>query len=416
MTITMNDSPLKTIEELKRFLKSSTLLAFKGLRRNEIYEWVEDTIIKFDYQTLGKKDKGIVKKYLEKITGLSRAQITRLIGKQRKTGIIAVEKGNRHIFSKIYSDKDIGLLARTDELHDFPNGVTVKRILERMVKEYGDFSYRNISHISVGHIYNLRKSVHYQRLIKKYEKTKPRVINIGERRKPDPNGIPGYLRVDTVHQGDREKQKGMYHINIVDEVTQWEYIGAVEKISEAHLAPLLVRLINQYPFAVFEFHADNGSEYINRQVARMLNKLLVTLTKSRSRQTNDNALVESKNGSIIRKWMGYGFIDQKHAGRVNDFYFDIFNEYLNFHRPCGFATEVKDKKGKIKKVYKHENYMTPYEKFKSLPDAQKHLKATITFEGLERIAKRKTDNQIAEEIQTKRYQLFNQILPAYSSQ
>ena len=135
MTITMNDSPLKTIEELKRFLKSSTLLAFKGLRRNEIYEWVEDTIIKFDYQTLGKKDKGIVKKYLEKITGLSRAQITRLIGKQRKTGIIAVEKGNRHIFSKIYSDKDIGLLARTDELHDFPNGVTVKRILERMVKE-----------------------------------------------------------------------------------------------------------------------------------------------------------------------------------------------------------------------------------------------------------------------------------------
>ena len=207
MTITMNDSPLKTIEELKRFLKSSTLLAFKGLRGNEIYEWVEDTIIKFDYQTLGKKDKGIVKKYLEKITGLSRAQITRLIGKQRKTGIIAVEKGNRHIFSKIYSDKDIGLLARTDELHDFPNGVTVKRILERMVKEYGDFSYRNISHISVGHIYNLRKSVHYQRLIKKYEKTKPRVINIGERRKPDPNGIPGYLRVDTVHQGDREKQK-----------------------------------------------------------------------------------------------------------------------------------------------------------------------------------------------------------------
>ena len=141
----------------------------------------------------------------------------------------------------------------------------------------------------------------------------------------------------------------MYHINIVDEVTQWEYIGAVEKISEAHLVPLLVRLINQYPFAVFEFHADNGSEYINRQVARMLNKLLVTLTKSRSRQTNDNALVESKNGSIIRKWMGYGFIDQKHAGRVNDFYFDIFNEYLNFHRPCGFATEVKDKKVKSKK-------------------------------------------------------------------
>lgn len=416
MTITMNDSPLKTIEELRKFLKSSTPLVFKGLRRSEMYEWVEDIIIKFDYQTLGKQDKGIVKQYLEKITGLSRAQITRLIAKQRNTGVVTVEKCNRHLFPKIYSDHDIWLLAHTDELHDFPNGVTVKRILERMVKEYGDLAYRNISNISVGHIYNLRKSVHYQRLTKKYEKTKPKVVNIGERRRPEPNGIPGYLRVDTVHQGDREKQKGVYHINIVDEVTQWEYVGAAEKISEAHLVPLLVRLINQYPFVVFEFHADNGSEYINCQVARMLNKLLITLTKSRSRQTNDNALVESKNGSIIRKWMGYGFVDQHYAKNINEFYFNIFNEYLNFHRPCAFATEVTDKKGKIKKVYKRENYMTPYEKFKSLLKSKSYLKSGVKFEKLERIARRKTDNQIAEEVQQKRYQLFQKILPAYSSQ
>lgn len=416
MTITMNDSPLKTIEELRYFLKSSTPLIFKGQKRTEIYEWVEDTIIKFDYQTLGKKDKGIIKAYLEKITGLSRAQITRLISKQRKTGKVTAIECNRHIFPRIYVDRDIWLLAHTDELHDFPNGATVKKILERMVTEYGDVAYRNIANISVGHIYNLRHSVHYQRLTKKYEKTKPKVVNIGERRKPEPNGIPGYLRVDTVHQGDMEKQKGVYHINIVDEVTQWEYVGAVPKITEAHLVPLLLRLINQYPFHIFEFHADNGSEYINRQVARMLNRLLVKLTKSRSRQTNDNALVESKNGSVIRKWMGYGFIDQKHAGKVNNFYFDIFNEYLNFHRPCAFSSVIENKKGKITKVYKHEDYLTPYEKFKSLPDAQKHLKAEITFEDLEKIAKRKTDNQIAEEIQSRRYQLFQKVLPAYSSQ
>src|SRR3990167_106043 len=182
MTITMNDSPLKIIEELRIFLKSSTLLAFKGQRRSEIYEWVEDTIIKFDYQSLEKKDKRIVKQYLEKITGYSRAQITRLIGKQRKTGKVSVTKCHRHIFPKIYSDKDVWLLAKTDELHDFPNGVTVKRILKRMVEVYKDFSYRNIANISVGHIYNLRKSVSYQRLTKKYEKTKQNVVNIGERR------------------------------------------------------------------------------------------------------------------------------------------------------------------------------------------------------------------------------------------
>ena len=165
----MNDSPLKTIEELRKFLKSSTLLVFKGLKRDEIYKWVEDTIIKFDYHILGKKDKGIVKKYLEKITGLSRAQVTRLIGKQRKTGRVTIEKSNHRIFPKIYSDQDIWLLATTDELHDFPNGVMIKKILVRMFTKYKDLTYENISNISVGHIYNLRKSVHYQRLTKKYD-------------------------------------------------------------------------------------------------------------------------------------------------------------------------------------------------------------------------------------------------------
>ena len=410
----MNDSPLKTIEELKRFLKSSTLLAFKGQKRKEIYEWVEDTIIKFDYHALLKKDKRIVKQYLEKITGYSRAQVTRLIAKQRKTGRVTVTECNHHIFPKIYSDQDICLLAHTDELHDFPNGVTIKKILERMVTKYGDLAYKTIANISVTHIYNLRKSVYYQRLTKKYGKTKPKVVNIGERRKPKPNGIPGYLRVDTVHQGDQEKQKGVYHINIVDEVTQWEYVGAVEKITERYLIPLLLKLIKIYPFVVFEFHADNGSEYINKFVVNMLNRLLIKLTKSRSRQTNDNALVESKNGSVIRKWMGYGFIDKKQAGKLNDFYFDIFNEYLNFHHPCAFATEVKNKKGKIKKVYRQEDYMTPYEKLKSLSNSTSYLKTGVTFEDLNKIAKRKTDNQIAEEVQTKRYRLFNKILPAKS--
>ena len=247
------------------------------------------------------------------------------------------------------------------------------------------------------------------------EKTKPRIVNIGERRKPTPNGVPGYLRVDTVHQGDMDRQKGVYHINILDEVTQFEIAGSVEKITESFLVPLLLKLINKFPFRVFEFHADNGSEYINRQVANMLNRLLIKLTKSRSRQTNDNAQVESKNGSVIRKWMGYGFIDQKHAPEINKFYFDIFNEYLNFHRPCAFATEIEDRKGKIKKVYKQENYMTPYEKFKSLTNSYSFLKPGITFEKLEEIAKRKTDNQIAEEIQNTRYKLFNRILPTYSS-
>src|SRR5437868_1978135 len=85
---------------------------------------------------------------------------------------------------------------------------------------------------------------------------------------------------------------------------------------------------------------------LNENLVRLLNKMVIKLTKSRSRRSTDNALVEGKNGSIVRKLMGYGYIEQKHAKRINDFYFNYFNEYINYHRPCAFATDLVDKKGK----------------------------------------------------------------------
>lgn len=263
-------------------------------------------------------------------------------------------------------------------------------------------------------------------MTKKYVGTKPTVVNIGERKKPDPQGRPGYLRVDTVHQGDEvdtktgnagtdgKYEKGVYHINIVDEVTQFEFVGSVEKISERFLLPILEQLIDAFPFVIVEFHADNGSEYINHWLADLLNRTLIKLTKSRSRKTNDNALVESKNGSIIRKWIGYTFIEQKYASHINQFYSTCFNEYLNYHRPCAFATIITDQKGKVKKIYKPQDYMTPYDKLKSLENAEKYLKTGISFKKLDIIAFLKTDNDMAELVQEERRKLFNRILSVSS--
>ncbi len=86
--------------------------------------------------------------------------------------------------------------------------------------------------ISVSHLYNLRQSKAYQRQRLTFEKTRPKSSTIGERRKPCSNGQPGYIRIDTVHQGDLDKQKGVYHINAVDEVTQFEVVCCVERISD----------------------------------------------------------------------------------------------------------------------------------------------------------------------------------------
>lgn len=166
------------------------------------------------------------------------------------------------------------------------------------------------------------------------DKTRPIKTNIGERRKPFPEGRPGFLRVDSVHQGDLDGVKGIYHINLIDEVTQFQFVGSVERISEHYLMPVLEALITSFPFSIQAFHSDNGSEYINHRVAGLLNKLHVQeFTKSRARRTNDNALVESKNGSVVRKHLGYAHIPGRFAAQLNHFTQQTLSPYLCWSYP-----------------------------------------------------------------------------------
>ena len=408
MTISMNDSHIVSIAQIKAFAKVSKDIEFQGSSRKEKYSWVEEVLGRFRYFSLKKKEKTIVRAYMMKMTGFSDSQLTRLVKKKRKTGKIQIASPlKRHSFQRIYDAKDIALLAETDNAHSRLSGQATKQIFIREHEVFGNKQYSNIKHISVSHLYNLRGLRQYRTHARFFAKTNPRPINIGKRSKPRSEGKPGYLRIDTVHQGDLGKEKGVYHINIVDEVTQWEIAGAVEKISEAYLLPLLEMSLSQYPFTIINFHSDNGSEYINNMVAQLLSKLLIAQTKSRSRHCNDNALVEGKNGAVIRKHMGYSHIPQKHASRINEFYQAYFNGYLNFHRPCAFATTISNKKGKQKKVY--NVYQTPYQKMKSLNNASRFLKKGITFELLDAIALKQSDNECAKEMQKEKQNLFQTI-------
>ncbi len=197
----------------------------------------------------------------------------------------------------------------------------------------------------MAHLYNLRHQQRYRERRLHYTKTRPTAVSIGERRRPDPQGQPGYLRVDTVHQGDRPAAKGVYHINAVDEITQWEIVSATARISEAWLEPVLAAMLRQFPFPILGFHSDNGSEFINQTVARLLNKLLIEQTKSRPRHSNDNGLVETKNGAVIRKHMGYGYI---HAAKLTH---TLTGDIHCGHHPGTFASVCG--RGAIARCCKH---------------------------------------------------------------
>jgi transposase InsO family protein len=284
------------------------------------------------------------------------------------------------------------------------SGPATQKLLYRACYDFGEPKFRRLSEISVAHLYRLRDSAQYRQRRIAYQPTRPTAVSIGERRRPEPNGRPGYLRVDTVHQGDLEGSKGVYHINAVDEVTQWQVVGATAQISEAYLLPVLTAMLEQFPFRIRGFHSDNGSEFINHRVAELLNKLLIEQTKSRPRHSNDNGLAESKNGAVVRKHMGYTYIAAPHAAAIEIFYEEHFNEYLNYHRPCGVPERVINAKGKEKRIYRW--YATPWEILRQLPDLARHLKEGMTAEILDRQARAKTDMAAAGEMQKAKRKLF----------
>jgi transposase InsO family protein len=403
----MNISYIVTPVDIKKFLEASSDWELKPDSKKETYEWIRNLLSRICYRRLRKKEKKLVKIFLQKVTGYSVIQIKRLLQKHRE-GTLLWKPWQKTFFSAVYDEKDIALLHETDSVHRL-SGPATKKILEREYNVFSNEEYRKLKNISVSHIYNLRKRTSYLRRGKNFEKTKSTVVAIGKRMKPKPNGHPGFLRVDSVHQGDLNGEKGIYHINMVDEVTQSEFVFSVPQICERYLTTVLEELIIACPFKIINFHSDNGSEYINQVVAGILNRLHIRQTKSRPRKHNDNALVETKNGSIIRKTFGYFHIPatEHNAELLNEFCKKWLNPYLNFNRPCGFATTKIDRKGKEKKIYK--TYMTPYEKLKSLPNAERFLKRHIFFEDLDAIAHQKSDTEFGLKMNEAKAKMYEQL-------
>lgn len=408
----MQQDTIPTIEELRQFVSGSQSIDFNVANKQEAYTWLQELVVRLGYQYLGKKDKGIVREYAIAITGYSRSQVTRLIGQYVRTGSIKLEPANsRNQFALRYTREDIVALVELDDAHDRLSGKAMKVLAQRAFVTYGDVRYERLSTISVSHLYNLRSTVTYRNQSHTFTKTQATTVSIGERRKPRPNGRPGFIRVDTVHQGDKDREKGVYHINLVDEVTQWEVVVAVERITERYMIPALGAALHSFPFIITEFHADNGSEYINKQVAALLKTMLVKLSKSRAYQSGDNGLAETKNGSVIRKALGYAHIPRECAPEINDWYTTQFVPYLNFHRPCGYrVTTVDPKTGKRTHSYPVSGYMMPYEKLKSLPEATRYLKPTISFEQLDKVAYAESDTAWAIAMNKAKDQLLKTVL------
>ena len=401
MKVTMDDSRLINITQLNNFLKGSqgVNLSLEDASISERYNCIEKIFRQLHYRTLKKKEKRIVLNYLRKITGYKHTQLFRLIDRLEKVGKLLKKNYHRIKPARIYSTSDIKRLEETDELHLRLSEDATKEILRREYEIFGHLKYRTVSEISHGHITNLRHCPIYKSSWINH--TKARQIPIGMTQPPQNFGKPGSIRIDSV------SQKDVYHINSVDEITQWEIVFCVPQLSERFMIPALEEIFDQYPFIIFNFHSDRGKETINYLVADLLQRLLIKQTKNRSYHSGDNALVETKNGSVIRKNMGWEHINQDLTDEINSYYKSFFNPYLNFHRPCAYPTIEVDKKGKKKKVY--DLYQVPYEALKQITGADKFLKPGITFDKLDQTAYQMSDNEFAGIMREEERKLFEKI-------
>jgi transposase InsO family protein len=409
MVIDMDETRLQTISQLQAFLAGTSEVRFRVPDNDESrYAHIVSVAQRFGYAHLNRPDKGVVLRYLMATCGYARAQLTRLPA--RVLDGQSLHKRYRapaHAFARRYTPADALLLAEVDRAHGTMSGPATVHLLRRALHVHGDARFERLANLSVSHLYNLRHSVTYQNQRVSFTKTRPVVNAIGIRRAPRPEGRPGFIRIDSVHQGDMDGTKGVYHINAVDIVTQWEVVATCERISEAYLLPVLKDLIDQFPFEILGFHCDNGGEYINKTVATLLEKMRVEQTKSRSRHSNDNALAESKNGSVVRKAFGYSHIPQRFAVHINVFCREHLNPYVNLHRPCLFAKEVVDAKGKIRKTYPLAMVQTPLNKLASLPDVDTFLRKGVTIAQLQRQAIASSDLEAANAMNVARLKLFD---------
>jgi transposase InsO family protein len=413
MTIDMHDEKITSVAQLAGLIDAAEGLGPAGLARRGSLEdtrgWMEGTLRRLRYEALGKRDRGTVRRYLQLYSGYAATHVDHLIAAFRRGGGLKPKRRTQPKFPRKYSSDDVAMLAEVSEAYGHQNGRALKEAMRGMRDSYGDARFARLGGISVSRLYELRKTEAFRAVALTYTKTAATQVPIGERRKPYPDGRPGFLRVDSVHQGDFGGEKGVYHVNIVDEVTQDELVVCVEGISERFLAPALEEALRSFPYRVINFHSDNGSEYINRVTAQILDRMLVSQTKSRSRRTNDNALVEGKNASVVRFHMGRLHIPRRHAEAVNAFYVAHLNPFIRFHRFCAFPDEEVDGRGRATKVYR--TYMTPCQRLLAIPGVEAYLKEGVTRESLEAEAAAKTHLAAAQEMQKAKRELFTTIHP-----
>ena len=369
-----------------------------------------------------------MKRYLAKTTGYSRAQLTRLIRRHRETvKVVDRRDGNQgRPIARVYTPADARLLAQVDADLSQMSGLATRVVLHREHHVFGDARFERLAGVSASHSYNLRGSRTYRTQRTVVAGTKATAV-AGVRRAPQPDGMAGFLRGDTVHQGDRDGAKGMYVHGQRRGPDRYAVRGHAVRVRRRRRGdlrtfpgaaarrparPVPVRR-GRLPRRQRVAQRRAGSEYVNHKVAALLNKLHVRdFTKSRPRRSTDNALVEGKNASVVRRFLGHDHIPQRFR-RWSTRSPGSTCRRTSTTTGSACSQPGKGANGRNRRVYRAAEVRTPYAKLRSLPDAEACLKPGISFAEVDAQANASSDLQAVRALNAARARLFRTIADAW---
>ena len=220
-------------------------------------------------------------------------------------------------FPTRYTPGDIALLAAADAAHEGLSGPAVRRILWREYCVYHKEAYQRLASISSSHIYNLRRGAAYRQHHVHHTKTRARAVSIGERRKPDHRGRPGYLRVEPCIRATPPPAGGSTISTPSTRLTQWQIVGCCQTISESHLIPVLEAMLHQASRGFIPTTARSLSITGSRNCST---HCWWGSSPSRGRIAQPTTRwSRARMGRWVRKHIGHEPIGAEHAGEVSAF-------------------------------------------------------------------------------------------------
>ena len=337
--------------------------------------------LKKRYEKAGKREKHVILNELTKTAGYERKYAINLLRGNYKHSVGKISRPR----AKIYTVVDAIILSKVCGLLDWiaskrvqpAIGVAIDSLVSAKEMVCSAQQRKRLIKISPSTIDRLLKTHKKRPIGKGRSYTKPGTLlktQIPIRTFADwTENKVGFFEIDLVgHEGGNARGEFAFTLDFVDVKAQWtEQIAVINK-AQIHVFAGIKTIRRRLPFPLLGYDSDSGSEFINNQLYRYSIQEKITFTRGRSGKKNDNAFIEEKNDSVVRRWVGYGRYDtQEQVDILNEFY-DALRLYTNFFLPVQKLKEKVRIGSKVKKI--HDKATTPYKRILRAKDVSRKVK------------------------------------------